>query len=104
MAVSKSGFIYGVIIFYVIIATCMTFYGNFLLEEGLNVDDDLTYNEQSAIGDYNNSDKFQFIPSIIAGFNGVPWWLNAILFSPLIAVVLFVFITTILGVLFDGGN
>ena len=48
--------------------------------------------------------KFKFFPSIIVGMTLIPTWLNAIIFTPLVVAILFVLVTTIGGLIFDGGS
>ena len=48
--------------------------------------------------------KFNFLPNVVQGFSSVPAWLNLILFTPLAIALLFIIITTLGGVLFDGGS
>ncbi len=53
--------------------------------------------------DEGKESKFGFFPSMVVGFTLVPDWLNAIIFTPLIIALLFVLVTTIGGLIFDGG-
>lgn len=48
--------------------------------------------------------KFGFIPNMVVGFSVIPDWLNAIIFTPLVVSLLFVLVTTIGGIIFDGGS
>jgi len=52
----------------------------------------------------DNINSFSFIPALIVGFSFIPDWLNAVIFAPLIVAILFLLVTTIGGLIFDGGN
>lgn len=84
MTLSKTGFIYSVTLFYVILSVFMGFYGS--------LNDEITPNE-SVLTD---NKLMSFLPNIIDGYNNIPTWLNVVLFGPLGIALLFVVITSLI--------
>jgi hypothetical protein len=98
MGLSKSELLLVISIFYAVLIVFMGFLGS--------IDNSVSVNYQSETEEKEvvTVERFGFLPNVIVGFSSVPIWLNAILFTPLAITLLFIIITTLGGVIFDGGS
>ena len=92
---SKALLFFFIIMFYAILTVFMGFYGSMI------IDTEAYYN--ITVYDTGNKVGLPLIDNVVTGLNGVPSWVNIILFIPLLTLLLYILITSFVPTL-DGGS
>ena len=116
MSLTKTGVLLSVIVFYALIFVGLSFYGSTLDNYGLIEDDATIVDTENPYANIITEDdidsgtaktinKFPAFKdvSIVKAIVDLPGWLNAIIFTPLFVILLWVILTSFIPTLNGGG-
>jgi ABC-type methionine transport system permease subunit len=91
VGLSKTELLLTISIFYALLGVFMGLMGS--------LDTPVSYDEDTL----TDNSKFNFLPSIITGFDSCPLWLQIIFFTPLTVAIFFIIVTSVFPTL-NGGS